>query len=99
MSPRFLRVQLGERSYDIAISASALAEVGSFVRARARGSSAVVVTDANAAEYADLVRGSLEASGYRAARVVRPPGESQKSLDVASELYDLLVDLQADRRT
>src|ERR1700730_16634923 len=99
MSSRCLRVHLGERSYDIAISTGTLAEVGSFARERARGSSAVVVTDTNAAGHANVVQGSLEKSGYRTALAVRPPGEAQKSLDTARELYDALVDLSADRRT
>src|SRR4051812_19956975 len=99
MSLLSLRVQLHERSYDIAITTRALDRVGPFARERAPGSSALVVTDANAAGHAESVRHSLEQAGWRTGLAVRPSGEAQKSLEVARELYDALVDLPADRRT
>ncbi len=99
MTPSTLRVALGERSYDIAITTGALDAAGPFARRRCRGASALVVTDVNAAPHADVVRRGLEAAGLRTALATRPAGEAQKSLDVARELYDALIDLPADRRT
>src|SRR5204862_4872142 len=37
--------------------------------------------------------------GFSVAAAWRPSGEGQKSLAVAAELYDRLIDLPADRRT
>jgi 3-dehydroquinate synthase len=94
-----LRVNLGERSYDIAITDHDLAAVGPFARARVQGSSALVVTDANAAPHAQAVEGSLARADFRTGLVVRQAGEAQKSLESARALYDQLIDLPADRRT
>ena len=99
MSPQCLRVRLGERSYDIAITTGDLAGVGAFARARVTGRRALVVTDVNAACHAEAVGRSLEAAGFRTSLAARPAGETQKSLAVAAELYDVLIDLPADRRT
>jgi 3-dehydroquinate synthase len=99
MSALNLRVHLGDRSYDIAITTGALDRVGAFARERAPGTTALVVTDANAAAHAEPVRQSLAEAGFRSAVAVRPAGEAQKSLDVARQLYDSLIDLPADRRT
>jgi 3-dehydroquinate synthase len=94
-----VRVNLGERSYDIVVTSGDLAGVGPFARQRAAGQSAFVVTDANARVHATVVAKALEAAGFRSKLCVRPPGEGQKSLAVAAELYDQLVDMTADRRT
>jgi 3-dehydroquinate synthase len=99
MTPPTLRVHLQERSYDIAITTGELAGVGPFARTRLTGSRALVVTDANALSHAEVVRDSLAHAGFRTGLTVRPAGEGQKSLNVARELYDVLLDLPADRRT
>jgi 3-dehydroquinate synthase len=94
-----VRVQLGERSYDVAVTSSDAAGAGPFARQRCRGSLAVIVTDEHVIPHADAVAASLNAAGFRTSTVVLPSGESQKALAVASGLYDRLVDLQVDRRT
>lgn len=94
-----LRVHLQERSYDIAIATGALHDVGPFARQRVQGSIALIVTDVNALPHAQAVCDSLARAGFRTGVTTRPSGESQKSLEVARELYDALLDLPADRRT
>lgn len=94
-----VRVELGPRSYDIAITSDGLAGVGPFARARATAALAFVVTDANVRPHAELVRAALEAAGFRTELAVLSPGEDQKALSTAAGLYDRLVDLHADRRT
>ncbi|MCI0642507.1 MAG: 3-dehydroquinate synthase [Gemmataceae bacterium] len=94
-----LRVQLGERSYEIFVTSNDLAGVGRFARERVNGSAAFVIADENVLAHAKTVEASLRQNGFRAAMAVRPSGEAQKSLEVAAELYDRLVDLPADRRT
>lgn len=60
----------------------------------------VIITDANVAvSHADTVRRSLEAAGWRCATQVIPAGETSKSLDQITRLYDRLIELNADRRT
>ncbi|HZZ77797.1 MAG TPA: 3-dehydroquinate synthase [Gemmataceae bacterium] len=92
-----LRVNLGPRSYDIAIDG--VSNIGAFARDRTKGRTALVVTDDNAKPHATLVQQSLDAAGFRTSLVIRPSGEAHKSLASASQLYDALIDLPADRRT
>jgi 3-dehydroquinate synthase len=94
-----LRVNLAERSYDIAVTSGDPAGLGPFARARARGALALLVTDTNVAAHAEAAAAALAAAGFQTALAVLPPGESQKSLAVASGLYDRLAELHADRRT
>ncbi len=94
-----VRVNLGERSYDIAIVNDDRAGLGPFARSRARGSLAFVVGDENTRPHAEAAAAALGAAGFRAALEVLPSGEAQKSLAVASRLYDRLADLNADRKT
>ncbi|MBI1831568.1 MAG: 3-dehydroquinate synthase [Planctomycetes bacterium] len=99
MSEQTLRVSLGERSYDIVVTADSLQQLGAFARARGKGTAALVVTDENARIHGQAVQSSLSAAGFRAGLVIRAAGESQKSLESAAQLYDALLDLPADRRT
>src|SRR5688572_2526106 len=97
MSP--LRVNLGPRSYDIVFTHHNLGGIGPFAAERSPGRSALIVHDENVAPAAREVRSSLERAGFRVEITFRPPGEAQKSLRSAEELYDSLLDLHADRRT
>jgi 3-dehydroquinate synthase len=99
MNAPSLRVQLGERSYDIVVANDFLHQVGSFARARAQGNAAFIVTDENAKVHAQRIQQSLDKNGFRTWLAIRPCGEFQKSLAAAAELYDALIDLPADRRT
>src|SRR5262245_44497980 len=94
-----IRVQLGERSYDIAVTSGDPAGLGPFARQRARGSRAFVVTDGNTWPHGQRAAEALTASGFAATTVVLPAGEAQKSLETASRLYDQLAEVQADRKT
>lgn len=94
-----IHVNLGPRSYDIAITSDVPLSLGPFAAARTRGRLAFVVTDERVALHAHAAARSLEAAGFRTATTVLPPGEAQKSLNVVSSLYDRLADLRADRST
>ena len=97
-----LRVNLGQRSYDIVVASDSLNSLGAFARhaaARTKGSSALFVTDEHAQVHAQPIQQSLVANGFRTTLAIRPAGEGAEVLDVAAQLYDALVDLPADRRT
>jgi 3-dehydroquinate synthase len=94
-----IRVQLGERSYDIAVTSGDLAGVGPFARQRTQGRRAFVVTDGNAWPHAQQCADALTAAGFAVSTAVLPPGEEQKALATASRLYDQLAEAQADRKT
>jgi 3-dehydroquinate synthase len=99
MTPTFLRVNLGERSYDIVVAHQEIGGVGAFARRLSQGNKAFIVTDANVAKHAQTVAASLKRIGLESDLAVRPAGENQKSLTVAAELYDRLVACHADRQT
>jgi 3-dehydroquinate synthase len=94
-----VRVDLGARSYDLVVVAGDLAGVGAFARERSRGTTALIVTDEHVIGHARHVQERLAAAGFRCGIATRPAGEAQKSIAIAQELYDALIDLPADRRT
>jgi 3-dehydroquinate synthase len=99
MTPTFLRVNLGERTYDIVVAHQVIGGPGAFARQKFQGDRAFIVTDVNVVQHAQSVAASLQPVGFQTELAVRPAGEVQKSLAVAAELYDRLVDCHADRQT
>jgi 3-dehydroquinate synthase len=97
--PTTVRVNLGPRSYDIAIVTSEAAGFAAFARERARGQLAFVVCDEHVSEHADRVVDALSSTGMRPVLAVLPSGERQKCLSVAAHLYDRLAEVEADRQT
>jgi 3-dehydroquinate synthase len=93
-----IRVELGERSYPIAIT-SGDSGAGALARSVCGGSLAWVVCDTNTRPHAERVAASLAAAGFWAESHAIPPGEEQKCLATAALLYERLSDLRADRRT
>ncbi|HTU17451.1 MAG TPA: 3-dehydroquinate synthase [Gemmataceae bacterium] len=94
-----IRVELGERSYDIAVISGDAHGIGPFARQRAKGSRAFVITDEHVNEHAEKVAASLRDAGFQTLVVSLPAGEGQKALSVAASLYDRLAESVADRKT
>jgi 3-dehydroquinate synthase len=94
-----VRVNLAQRSYDIQVTSNDLAGVGPFARQRCRGLLAFVVADQNAASHGQVVRTALQGAGFQVETATLSPGEGQKSLAVASSLYDRLHEMHADRKS
>lgn len=95
-----IRVNLGPRSYDIAIVSDALADLGKFARERAPKSQlACVVADANVKAHSDAVAHALKESGISFGRALVAAGEGSKNLANAERLYKSLADANADRHT
>ena len=91
-------VSLGERSYEVAIEAGALARAGERLKPYARGGRFVVVTDEHvaAAQLPELTA-SLETAGLRVEPIVLPAGESTKSWEQLAALSDRLLGLGIER--
>ncbi len=95
-----VHVDLGPRSYDIAVGAANLDQCGAFVATRCALTRAVVVTDTRVeTPHAALVASSLAAAGAEVDLLVVEEGETSKSLAVAEMLWQKLLDLHADRKT
>jgi 3-dehydroquinate synthase len=94
-----VRVNLGPRSYDIAIAAHP-AGVGAFVRERIpKGQLALVVADTNTAANGTAIEAALGVAGFQTSFAIVPAGEASKSAVELMRLYDALYNLAADRRT
>jgi 3-dehydroquinate synthase len=95
-----VHVNLGPRSYDIAVVSGDTASFGGFVRHRAPHSRlAVVIADSNLEGHAADIAARLAQAGFKCETAIIPVGEQSKCLAEAEKLYDLLADLNADRHT
>jgi 3-dehydroquinate synthase len=95
-----VHVNLGPRSYEIAIGSGNLREAAKLCDAEQDDAHTVIITDTNVAEhYLDPVVEALEELGCEVAVLEVEPGEPSKSPDVAAELWEELLDQGADRKT
>jgi len=95
-----VHVNLGPRSYDIEIGSGNLREAAKLCDAEQDDAHTVIISDTNVAEhYLDPVVEALEGLGCEVAALEVEPGEPSKSPDVASELWEELLDQGADRKT
>jgi 3-dehydroquinate synthase len=95
-----LRVNLGPRSYDIALTTADSNAFGSFARtALPKSQLALIVADANTEPQGRQLELALRAGGFQTGFVVVPAGEQSKSYPCLHQIYDALYDLAADRRT
>lgn len=101
-------VNLGPRTYEILIAPHVLPRTAEyvwrwFVQHAGKPLAeplAVVVTDQQVGPlYASTVTQSLQEAGWRTAVVELPPGEPSKALPVIMQVYDRLLECQADRHT
>ena len=91
-------VNLGPRSYPILVGAGALSTVGPQLAKRGVGRRVVLVSDPTITRlHGDPVLRSLTQAGFDLAQAAVPEGEQAKRLDVASRLWDRLLDLGCDR--
>jgi 3-dehydroquinate synthase len=91
-----LRVDLGARSYPIHIGSGVLEQTGSLIESFAPSKRIVVVTDETVY---GLYGKKLEAAlaGYTTHMIVRPAGESQKSLDGLEAVLEAIFKAGLDR--
>jgi len=95
-----VHVNLGPRSYDIEIASGNLREAAMLCDAEADDAQTVIITDSNVAEhYVDPVVESLEGLGCDVSVLEVDPGEPSKAPEVATELWEEMLDHGADRKT
>jgi len=93
-----IRVDLGDRSYEIVVESGTLPKVGEEIARTCRGRAALVVTEPHVgALYGSDVLQSLRAAGFQAFAAEIPGGEESKTLTSAAVLYDRLLDIHLDR--
>jgi len=100
MAEERVRVELGERSYDILVGEGLRHEAGLRMQEVVQPSRVVVITDHMVEGlYGADVTESLQQAGLDATTIAVAPGEEAKSLPRAGELYSALVGAGADRRS
>lgn len=95
-----VHVELSDRSYDIDIGAGLLPDAGRLILQRTACSHAVVITDSNVeAVYGRRLVEGLEQAGVRVDLATVPAGESTKSASHAEQLWQLMLEFGADRKS
>jgi 3-dehydroquinate synthase len=95
-----VRVELGERSYDILIGSQMLPDVSARVARRLGMSHAVVITDDNVeTPHAVCVAESLTDVGVAVDLIVVDAGEGSKSVPTAQRVWQQLLEANADRKS
>lgn len=99
-APQRLRVDLGERSYDILIGAGLLDAAGLHLAPLLPQPRVVIVTDTNVAPlYLVRLEAALAAADIAATAVVLPAGEATKNFVHLETLCEQLLALKVERRT
>ncbi|MBF0248806.1 MAG: iron-containing alcohol dehydrogenase, partial [Alphaproteobacteria bacterium] len=95
-----LRVELGERGYDIVVGQDLIANAGAYIAPLLKRPRAVVITDENVApHYLDPLTASLAAAGVEVASVTLPAGEQTKSFSQLETLIERLLEMRVERST
>lgn len=93
-----IKVSLGENSYEIFIEAGLLEKIGRLFKEIKTSDRAVIVTHPNLKKtYGVKLLASLRKAGLEADFIEIPAGENYKNLEVASKIYDALVNFKIER--
>ena len=95
-----LRVELGERSYDILAGAGLLEQAGRLLQERGLAGKALVVTNTTVAPlYLEPLVESIKRAGFETATLIRPDGEEYKTLAYVEKVYDAAVRERLERNS
>lgn len=97
--PKTVRVDLGQRAYDIKVGGGLLETAGDYIAPLLRRPFAVIVTDQNvAATHLDTLKRALALKNIGCEAIILPPGEKQKSYAGFEHLCEALLALKIERR-
>lgn len=95
---RTVRVELGDRAYDILIGPGLIATAGREIASRLKGRKIAVITDAHVAPlYLDGFMASLKAEGIESVSLVLPSGEKTKSFEHLISVCDSVLAARIER--
>lgn len=98
--PSTLRVELGERSYDIVVGPGLIGTAGSRIKAVLKQPRCVIVTDENVARHhLGTLMDSLAAADIDAEDITLPAGEQTKSFAQLEHLTETLLEMKVERST
>src|SRR4051812_19176225 len=88
-----VRVELGERAYDVVVGSGLLERAGELLQPILRRKRIFVVTDQNVAQrHGDRLQRGLRAAAIEPLITVLPPGEGTKNLTHLGGLLDSVLD-------
>jgi len=97
---RKVRVDLGEKSYDIVIGYDIEQVIIDFVKAAGYSKQALLITDTNVGPlYGKKVGELLHEAGLESTLVQIPAGETAKNLKVANDVFTRAIELGLDRKS
>jgi len=100
MSLERLRVELGSRSYDIAVGTRLLGQAGALVKPFVPRPPAIVVTDETVAKlHLPALQASLSSAGIDHRVITLPPGEETKNFAHLQDLLNAILDAGPERRS
>ena len=95
---RTVRVDLGDRSYDILIGPGLIAAAGREIASRLKGRKIAIITDENVAPiYLDNFMAALKVEGIDAVSLVLPAGEKTKSFEHLISVCDSVLAARIER--
>jgi 3-dehydroquinate synthase len=96
---RTVRVELGERSYDIVVGKGLLATAGERIKQILPEPEIVIITDINVADagFLKTLEGSVKAAEVKYESIILPPGEQTKSFEQLEKLLNQLLELKPNR--
>lgn len=98
LQERKVRVDLGERGYDILIASGLIARAGKEIAARLPGARAAIVTDDNvASRHGEALAASLDEAGVPSVTISVAPGEKSKSFAVLENVVDGVIAARLER--
>ena len=98
LAPATVRVDLGERGYDIAIGGGLLAKAGEHIARVKPKAKALIVSDENVAKlYLDKCKQALAEVGIQSTPIVVEPGERSKSFSSYERVVDEMLRSKIER--
>lgn len=95
-----IRVELGERSYNIMIGNMILKDIGKILEKFEFSNKIALISNPTVYElYGKTVSGSIKESGYDLIEVLIPDGEEYKSLAYTEKIYESLLKAKLDRKS
>lgn len=93
-----VRVELGDRSYDIVVGPGLLDQAGDEIARRHPGAALAVVTDRNVADtHLPTLERALDAAGIRHSRILVEPGEASKAFGPLQTVLDGILAARLER--
>lgn len=93
-----IKVELGERSYDIHIGRDLLKDAGKLIKNIAPNARCVIVSDENVIkEHGQTLGASLEKAGIKFSTLIIPAGEKSKSMEMLNSVVEGMLDAKMER--